>query len=223
MRRCSWHKRMILALAISGLGISVGAAEPLGRAISYQGQLEQFGAPVSGVFDFRMVAFDRFEFGDQVSPVVVFEDVEVLSGLVQLDVDFGPGVFIGERRWVQIEVREGASVGSYTPLMPRQELLPGAYALHAESSRTLGNQEIETGTIGSCQSAGASSSGSVVFASPFAAPPRVFLTADESFDNDGCIAARVSARSETGFSWSSYGTISLLACDCIHWLAIGER
>lgn len=216
--------RIFLVLVVSLLFAANGWAEPITTTFSYQGRLEQAGLSANGLFDFRVVAFDSVEFGNQVGPVVVLEDVEVLDGLVNLDVDLGSEVFSGERRWVQIEVRAGSSTGTFTTLNPRQEIKAGPYTLHSKNTDTIGHQALESGTVGDCSTSGSTgTSGTVVFETPFAAIPRIFTTADESANNSGCIAVRLQGRSTTEFSWSSYGTVSLSECDCFHWLAIGER
>ncbi len=218
------YNRIFLTLAVGLFCAASLGAEPVTTSFSYQGRLEQAGLAANGLFDFRVVAFDSLEFGNQVGPVVVLEDVEVLDGLVDLDVDLGPDVFSGERRWVQIEVRAGSDTGTFTTLQPRQEIKAGPYTLHAKNSDTIGHQALETGTVGDCSTSGSTgTSGTVVFETPFATIPRILTTADESANNSGCIAVRLQARSTTEFSWSSYGTTSLSECDCFHWLAIGER
>lgn len=200
----------------------VTVAEPIGTKISYQGQLEQLGSPASGLFDFRVVVYDSLEFGNQISPVLVRDDVEVLSGLVNLDLDFGPGIFNGERRWLEIQVREGSNAGSYTSLIPRQEVVPSPYSLRASDSKLVEGERLLSGTIGTCLSDGnAGSVGSVSFAESYASPPRIFLTVDESFNNVGCTSARLTDRSVSGFSWKAFVGGGEAVCDCIHWLAIG--
>jgi hypothetical protein len=53
--------------------------------------------------------------------------------LFSVNLDFGEGTFDGTPRWLETEVRAGASVEEYTTLTPRQPLLASPYALFALS------------------------------------------------------------------------------------------
>ena len=80
---------------------------------------------------------------------------------------------------------------------------------------------LEYGTIGDCSIAASTGlSGSVSFVSPFNLPPAIQLT--PKVGSVGCTSVRLSAVSETGFSW--VGTVggALAFCDCIFWLALGS-
>ena len=59
--------------------------------------------------------------------------VPVTNGLFTVSLDFGAGVFSGPARWLAIEVKtnDPGDALPYSPLMPRQELAPTPYALHA--------------------------------------------------------------------------------------------
>ncbi|MBM4253655.1 MAG: hypothetical protein FJ146_16940 [Deltaproteobacteria bacterium] len=80
---------------------------------------------------------------------------------------------------------------------------------------------IQTGTIGDCTPGNAGSSGTVTFSTAFTSIPRIFLTIDESGDNNGCTGIRLSGKSTTAFSWTGWVAGSSYACDCVHWMAVG--
>src|SRR5262249_7662568 len=91
--------------------------------------------------------------GGNVLPVdVPLNDVSVSNGLFTVQLDFG-NVFGTTAYWLDIGVRPGASMGSYTPLTPRQPLtaVPFAqYALHDShwSSFAAAMTNANTGFVG---------------------------------------------------------------------------
>jgi hypothetical protein len=132
-------KTRISALSVLALIVALTpaatplAAAPLGTGFIYQGQLKENGAPANGVFDFEFRLFDLEAGGVQQGGTVSKNDLLVENGLITVDLDFG-NVFDGNRRWLEVRVRDGASAGAFTPLTPRQELTATPYALFALSS-----------------------------------------------------------------------------------------
>jgi len=53
------------------------------------------------------------------------------------------------------------------------------------------------------------------------------LTPDESFNQNGCTSVRVNNRTPSGFeftAWAAFNSGDMRqTCDCVHWLAIGEK
>ena len=119
----------ILTLLIS-LG-GTGLAAPLGTAITYHGRLTDGGSPANGLYDMQFILYDALYGGGQQGLVVPKEGLPVTNGLFNVELDFGPNVFNGQARWLEIGVRPGASSGIYTPLVPRQPLTPVPYALYS--------------------------------------------------------------------------------------------
>jgi hypothetical protein len=105
-------------------------AQPVGTAFTYQGRLTDAGNPADGAYDLQLALFDAAAGGAQVGPTLTRDDVGVASGLFTVSLDFG-GVFAGNKRWLEIRVRPGASTGAYTTLSGRQELTPGPNAVFA--------------------------------------------------------------------------------------------
>jgi len=116
-------------IAFGSLGASLAAA-PLTTAFTYQGQLKEGGAPAAGAYDFEFRLFDLAAGGAQQGSMIPKNDVLVENGLITVDLDFGPA-FDGNRRWLDVRVRDGASAGAFTPLTSRQELTAAPYALYA--------------------------------------------------------------------------------------------
>lgn len=108
----------------------------VGTAFTYQGRLTDGGSPASGDYDFRFILYTAEVGGSQVGSLVSREDVLVSEGFFTVQLDFGP-VFDGTARWLEIAVRPGNTAGDYTPLAPRQPLLPAPYALNSASTGSL--------------------------------------------------------------------------------------
>ncbi len=123
---------VLLALALSGMA-SAGAAAPegpdapVGSAFTYQGRLIDGGAPANGAYDLRFRLFDAATGGAQVGATLLTPDVPVSGGYFTTELGFIPG-FDGNARWLEVEVRPGASTGSYTLLTPRTPMTAQPYA-----------------------------------------------------------------------------------------------
>ncbi len=110
-------------------------AVALGTVFSYQGQLIKDGAPVNGTCDVRFILYESGAGGSQVGPIVEKLAVVVTGGLFTVpDLDFGSGVFVGDRRWLEVAVKCPAGSGSYATVGDRQELAATPYALYAPSA-----------------------------------------------------------------------------------------
>jgi len=110
------------------------AQAALGTSIPYQGQLTDGSAPANGTYDFQFKLFDDAGAGNPIGSEVVKEDVAVANGLFAVELDFGPGAFNGEARFLEIGVRPGVSTDAFTPLSPRRPLLAVPYALYSLAS-----------------------------------------------------------------------------------------
>jgi len=128
--QCFLFAAALIAIA-SGLMPGMAAAEPVGTAFTYQGQLKQEGRPVNGPTDLRFSLWNAFEGGIRIGPILSSAVIEVTNGLLAEDLDFGPTAFDGQARWLQIEVRHPAGVGAYVLITPRQALTPMPYAIRA--------------------------------------------------------------------------------------------
>lgn len=118
---------------------------PIGTAISYQGQLRNAGGPVNGVCDMTFQLFDAVTAGNAIAAPVA-TPVTVTSGLFVTALDFGAAAFNGEARWLEISVKCAGDAG-FTTLTPRQAIAPAPYALALPGLRTEQN-EISPNVIG---------------------------------------------------------------------------
>lgn len=115
-------------VTIMALGAPIAA---LDTAFSYQGRLNDAGSPADGDYDFQFIIFTAEVGGSQVGPILNGDHVQVIDGYFTVYLDFGAGVFDGTALWLEVQVRDGGSMGAYTPLAPRQAVLPSPYSLYS--------------------------------------------------------------------------------------------
>ncbi len=126
--------RTFLLPGILLLAASVSAQTPLGTAFTYQGLLKNSGLPSTGLFDFQACVFH-----DPANPLPLFcaadmPAIPVESGLFGLSLDFGPGVFAGSERYLELRLRPAGSGMGYTILSPRQLITPAPEAMRSASA-----------------------------------------------------------------------------------------
>lgn len=135
--------KFLLAVMLVGACVSANA-EPLGSGFSYQGELRQQGNPANGLFDFKFSIFDLEIGGSALATPLLLEDVSVEEGNFVVELDFGAEVFSGAQLWLEIAVRQGASVAAHSLLQPRQKLTSDPYSLGADDGGKI------SGSILSC-------------------------------------------------------------------------
>jgi hypothetical protein len=104
---------------------------PVTNAFTYQGQLKSGGTLLSGTVDLEFRLFDDGAAGTQIGPTLELPAFAITDGLVNAQLDFGVAAFDGQRRYLEISVREPAGVGAFVALSPRQETRATPYALYA--------------------------------------------------------------------------------------------
>jgi hypothetical protein len=75
--------------------------------------------------------------GQQVGNTLFREAVPVNNGLFMVALDFGPGVFIGEPRVLEVAVRTNNTTEPYVRLLPRQQITYVPYAFYANTASNL--------------------------------------------------------------------------------------
>ena len=128
MKTAQWKRNWMMVLVLI-LGFQVSLCQAVGTAITYQGKLEVSGELGAGQYDFTFEVFSDALATISVGGPVAVDDLDVEGGLFTRSLDFGAGVFTGADRWLKISVRDGASVGAYTPLLPAQKVTATPYAL----------------------------------------------------------------------------------------------
>lgn len=136
---------------------SPAQAAPLDTAFTYQGELKQTGVAANGDFDFQFELYDTEIDGLPLTAAVLLENITVSDGIFTVELDFGLTPFAGDQLWLEIAVREGASSGGYTGLLPRQKITPVPFALHTLSvaANSVGAAEVDNSQVqlrvgGSC-------------------------------------------------------------------------
>jgi len=117
-------------VAAAGLAIAamptIGAG-PVSTQFTYQGELKDAGSVANGAYDFQFKLFDAAVAGVQKGATLTPGDVPVVDGRFSTALDFGTQ-FDGTALWLEIAVRDGASVGAYTTL-GRQAMTATPYAM----------------------------------------------------------------------------------------------
>jgi hypothetical protein len=119
-----------IALAILGLALGTPGAAPLAAPQSatttYQGRLDQNGAPVNGNVNLDLRLYDAATGGAEIARFdgPELQDFPVTDGLLQVELPFDPSDFDGNERWLEIRVN-----GSI--LSPRQRVASTPYAARA--------------------------------------------------------------------------------------------
>src|SRR5689334_9455479 len=124
------HLLLLTLLSLAGL------AHAQGTAIGYQCRLNDGGLPATGLYDFTFHVFDAEVNGtDLAGPLgpLPYDAVPVTNGLFNVILDFGPDIFSGPARWLEISVRTNG-VGEPILLEPHTPLLPTPYAIFAGSA-----------------------------------------------------------------------------------------
>ena len=81
------------------------SAAPVDTTFTYQGKLNQFGNPVNSTADFRFALYDAASGGAQVGSTLTLTNATVTGGLITVDLNFGAGIFDGQARWLEVQVR----------------------------------------------------------------------------------------------------------------------
>jgi hypothetical protein len=142
----------IVGLILGCVWLAAPAAVPMGTAVTYQGQIQQADSPVNGTCDFQFSLWDAMTGGGLIGATQLVAGVNVTNGLFTAVLDFGPGAFNGDARWLELAVRTPATAGSggFTLLSPRQPLTATPYALRAASAVQVAATNV-TGTLGDSQ------------------------------------------------------------------------
>ena len=128
-------KQAFIAAAIAACTTSVFAQS----IFTYQGTLNDDGAPANGPHDLRFRIWDDVTPGapdNQIGAIVTRPAILVTDGVFTVNLDFGAEAFTDPgNRYFQIDVRPTGDP-AYTTLNPRQRITPAPRAIHAAQSST---------------------------------------------------------------------------------------
>lgn len=132
--------RRILSILVVVLGVLVGAGEvagqtPIGTTFTYQGWLMDDKKPADNFYDFEFRLYDANMGGTQEGNTIDFNDLKVTDGYFTVELDFGSGVFEGDRRWLEITAAQSDGSEPCT-LSPRMEVTLTPYAIYAKTAGT---------------------------------------------------------------------------------------
>jgi hypothetical protein len=145
-RHCR-HLLVVLVL-LSTLNLQLSTVFAQGTAFTYQGRLNDGGAPANGNYDLRFAIYNAVTNGNTISISLTNSAVAVSNGLFVATLDFGSAVFTGQACWLDMGVRTNGSTNAFTVLVPRQQLTPTPYAIFANSASNL------VGSLSAAQLAG---------------------------------------------------------------------
>ncbi|MCA9727606.1 MAG: hypothetical protein KC729_07980, partial [Candidatus Eisenbacteria bacterium] len=133
-------------LLLLGAWLPAADAAPVGTAFTYQGRLDQLGVPANGNCQFRFSLWNAEVGGTQIGDLLEIPTA-LSDGTFTVQLDFGPGAFDGEERWLDIAVLCDGDV-EWTPLDPRQPITPGPYSIYSSTGAGGGDGVWTTGTWG---------------------------------------------------------------------------
>ena len=104
-----------LALVVIGTMTVQLPASQLGTAFTYQGRLSDGVNPATGSYDMQFILNSAPTGSAQVGSPQTKNAVPVTNGLFAVVLDFGPGVFTGEERWLELAVKTNGGAGGFCP------------------------------------------------------------------------------------------------------------
>ena len=134
----TYMKTSLQNILLLGLTLAAGTCHVAaqGTAFTYQGRLNDGAVPANGLYDLQFSAFTAITAGTLVAGPTNYSAVPVTNGLFTVTIDFGPGIFTGPARWLEIATRTNGAASFSPPLTPRQSVTPSPYAIYAGSAGT---------------------------------------------------------------------------------------
>ena len=131
-------------LALSGANPAVAQS----TAFTYNGRLNNNGAPVSGPHDMRFTLHSLPSGVNVVGGPLPVGMVDVVNGLFTVRIEFVEDVFTGPARWLEVEVRPAGAV-AFKTLTPRQEVTSSPYAIRAQTAGSVANGAVTANQLSS--------------------------------------------------------------------------
>lgn len=130
---------LLAAILCAATVCSESAVAQIDTTFTYQGQLNEAGAPANGTFIMQFSLFDAPLGGTQVGSTVTIADQAVSDGIFSAQVDFGAQDFSGSQYWLEIVV-DGNS------LSPRQAMTASPFSIQTRGLFVDANNNVGIGT-----------------------------------------------------------------------------
>jgi trimeric autotransporter adhesin len=165
-----------------------------GTAFVFQGVLSEGTGPATGIYDLRFAIYDSTNYpGTLIAGPITNSSTGISNGLFTVTLDFGPGVFTGPERWLDISVRtNGAS--TFTSLDPRQKIGAAPYAIYSGQSASANS--VVASSVGAPQLA--------TPGSPTAGQVLAFSGTGLAWTNPAAVAGAWSLNGNTGTTSSNF-------------------
>ncbi len=135
--RARRHCLAAILICAAGFDSQLATVHAQGTAFTYQGRLNDGAIPASGTYDLTFALFSGSSgAGGQVGGTLTHSPVNVSNGLFTVTLDFGPSVFTGPARWLEIAVKSNGVAAAHTALTPRQALTASPYAIFAGGAQS---------------------------------------------------------------------------------------
>ncbi len=128
-------KTMQYLSSVCLLMAGIPSAIAQGTAFTYQGKLNDNGAPATGRYDLQFELHANSTADSRVAGPIINPAVAVSNGMFTTSIDFG-SMFNGADYYLQIGVRSNGLSSAFAPLNPRQCLSATPYALYAAKAGT---------------------------------------------------------------------------------------
>ena len=142
MKHALIQRSLAFAAALLFVVLADSPACAQSTVFTYQGLLDDAGAPTSGLHDFRFRLFDAASGGVQIGSTLCVDNVNVTAGVFTVSLDFGQQYATTAQRHLEIEVRRDtglscANAAGFVVMAPRQELTATPMSSHANSAFAL--------------------------------------------------------------------------------------
>jgi len=139
----AWRRLGLVLLCLSNVHF-LRSSFGQDTTFTYQGRLADGSAVANGSYDLTFSVWTNETGPAQVAGTITNAATAITNGIFTVVLDFGPGVFTGADRWLEISVRANGT-GSFFTLQPRQKLTATPYAIMAGTASNL------SGTISDSQ------------------------------------------------------------------------
>lgn len=104
-------------------------------AFTFQGKLNDGGAPANASYDMRFRLFDAAEGTNQIGLTLTVTSVPTSAGIFTVQLDFGADAFAVGERFIEISISP-AGQNNFVTLAPRQRLTSAPYSIQSRNAAT---------------------------------------------------------------------------------------